>query len=479
MNPPVHLRWPWFVPATLVPPTGPDVPVPGPPGLPTTQRFELAHLAYDEVLDATKHQDDKVGRVLTAVAFLTAGSVALLSQQSNTEYRFQVGSHQVPLVALLAGIFLGCVSLTVLLLLLSVSSRLKLPPGSSRPRGARADGESLIYFNVVADLTLPDWQARWDVDDATLLERVTTNLIDETHNIAERVKVKYGRSDEAVVVFMLGLLFLATSAICFVAAVSNPRPATAPGAAANVVVGLTVYDRLALALAVGAHAFLQLYAVVRSNQQEADLSRWGQLRRVQVVRWVALTLFLFPFALLLPVPSGATDGGRTATGWVGLGFAVGLVAVAGCCLAYAAQTKPRPEDGAEPTDPEDERWKTTRKQKRRSYTGAFCWLAATVVVAVSVLVTCPAIPTSGPGARLLATLMVPLGIAGYSIRLPSSRLRVRIGDRLAWYKSHSVYVPRAKASAAPPTMPFWRREKAQTTLTAASAVGDGQKPVGP
>lgn len=39
-----------------------------------------AEFTYREVLDATKHQDDKVGRFLTAISFLTAGTVAVVLQ---------------------------------------------------------------------------------------------------------------------------------------------------------------------------------------------------------------------------------------------------------------------------------------------------------------------------------------------------------------------------------------------------------------
>ena len=42
------------------------------------RKLEFAKEAYAEVLDATKHQDDKVGRYLAALAFLTTGAIALL-----------------------------------------------------------------------------------------------------------------------------------------------------------------------------------------------------------------------------------------------------------------------------------------------------------------------------------------------------------------------------------------------------------------
>ena len=40
------------------------------------RRLEFARHVYEEVLDATKHQDDKIGRFLAAIAFLFAGAVA-------------------------------------------------------------------------------------------------------------------------------------------------------------------------------------------------------------------------------------------------------------------------------------------------------------------------------------------------------------------------------------------------------------------
>src|SRR5687767_12578535 len=45
-------------------------------------KLQLIEFSYREVLDATKHQDDKIGRMLTSVAFLTAAAMALAALSS-------------------------------------------------------------------------------------------------------------------------------------------------------------------------------------------------------------------------------------------------------------------------------------------------------------------------------------------------------------------------------------------------------------
>jgi len=64
-------------------------------------KIDLAQISYDEVLDATKHQDDKVGRFLTAIAFLTTGSIALIAAKNGLSrtYRLPWDSEVYPLLA--------------------------------------------------------------------------------------------------------------------------------------------------------------------------------------------------------------------------------------------------------------------------------------------------------------------------------------------------------------------------------------------
>src|SRR3712207_6746276 len=52
------------------------------PRLVEAEALEGLQNSYKEVLDATKHQDDKIGRIFTGVAFLTAAALALANLNS-------------------------------------------------------------------------------------------------------------------------------------------------------------------------------------------------------------------------------------------------------------------------------------------------------------------------------------------------------------------------------------------------------------
>ncbi|HQY32406.1 MAG TPA: hypothetical protein PLS68_00425, partial [Actinotalea sp.] len=62
-------------------------------------RLELLRETYKEVLDAVKHQDDKIGRLLTGLAFLTAATLAVagLGGAEFVTRTFDVGVVAVPL----------------------------------------------------------------------------------------------------------------------------------------------------------------------------------------------------------------------------------------------------------------------------------------------------------------------------------------------------------------------------------------------
>jgi hypothetical protein len=70
-----------------------------------TARVELSRHTYQEVLDATMHQDDKVGSLLAAIAFLIGGAIALGSLTRVLHVRYRLDSEAIPLPALLLAVF--------------------------------------------------------------------------------------------------------------------------------------------------------------------------------------------------------------------------------------------------------------------------------------------------------------------------------------------------------------------------------------
>jgi hypothetical protein len=82
--------------------------------------LDFARKTYDEVLDATKHQDDKIGRFLTAIAFLFTGAIALGVRTDIPAVKVLIGGTPRALPAIFLGLFLALSIFSVLLLLVAL-----------------------------------------------------------------------------------------------------------------------------------------------------------------------------------------------------------------------------------------------------------------------------------------------------------------------------------------------------------------------
>lgn len=176
-------------------------------------KLDLAERAYKEVLDATKHQDDKVGRFLTAIAFLTTGAIALITTNPGTALAraFEIPngtSHQ--LLAWATGAFLAFTIGSVALLLLCLSVPVRLPKYARDPLS-----RSHLFYSYIAARPTGEWREMWVLDEKVpertlhaLEDAITNDYVGESHNLAERTSAKYRHSYEASWLFVCALLFL-------------------------------------------------------------------------------------------------------------------------------------------------------------------------------------------------------------------------------------------------------------------------------
>jgi hypothetical protein len=187
-------------------------------------RYDLLKFSYGEVLDATKHQDDKIGRILTAVAFLTGGAL-VFANKSILGGIYQVGDHAYHLTALFLGVFLFFDLLAVMLFILAVATPLTYPglvsgTGSNRSR---------LFYRVIGKTPWKDYEALWAQKDAEskddmdqrLTEAVSSDLVAESYNIARRVLRKNDRSRDAAAFFLFALIFLVPTIVLSIDAVSR------------------------------------------------------------------------------------------------------------------------------------------------------------------------------------------------------------------------------------------------------------------
>lgn len=299
------------------------------------EKLKRAQESYAEVLDATKHQDDKINRVLAGIAFLTTGAIAFLFRTDVVATRWTFGHHDVPFVALMAGGYFALTTASVILLLLSLSSELRLPGG----KGPSPLADSYLYFTMIAGRTESRWLRDWMRPPATIDKQLLGQYQRETYNLAQRARLKYERTDEAAALFVLAMMFLAAGFLLALLAVARPD-----GAA----VTFTWTSALLLASVFSGHAVLQLSALHRHEQQSVELvwrirrhdarTRLKRLRRNGMRVLIAVVPFYVAGVLFTAVTA---DGARLL--WT-------LIAVAASLAGYLATAPRWQPDGAPKVD---------------------------------------------------------------------------------------------------------------------------------
>ncbi|MBN9606218.1 MAG: hypothetical protein J0G30_06375 [Actinomycetales bacterium] len=236
-------------------------------------RLELLRGSYAEVLDATKHQDDKIGRLFTGVSFLTAAALATANlgsskylSQRYTEFDAPVGLPPLGIVTL--AVYLVLVIICVMLLINSLATPLRIPgrePDRSQVRVRYAGDPSIrtsqIYFGQIAKYSVEEWSRKWRATPLELKRELTDSLIKENHNLAVRTQFKYGRTSEAIGVFNLALLFLSlTVVLCATAAAGN----------GDAVIDFPPAAHAITSSMFGLYLFFQLQAIPRYSRQTVD-----------------------------------------------------------------------------------------------------------------------------------------------------------------------------------------------------------------
>src|SRR5918992_871165 len=190
------------------------------------KKLKVIIWSYFAVFGATKHQDDKIGRLLTSIAFLTAATLALaaLSSANFVTRQFSVPPVNLPLGLISLAVFLVGMIFTVMLLLTSLATPLRLPgltEYSGRPPMDWVAGveASQSYFREISTVALHEWERKWDAPVRELERERLVSLVRETHNLGVRTNAKYDRTTECVALlsssllaFALAVVFVATAA---------------------------------------------------------------------------------------------------------------------------------------------------------------------------------------------------------------------------------------------------------------------------
>jgi hypothetical protein len=294
-------------------------------------KIEMIMTSYAEVLDATKHQDDKIGQLLTSISFLTAATLALAALESGDfiTRSFAVAPFKLPLALITLAVFLVGVAWTVMMLLGSLSTPLRLP-GLVRPRKKDPDPikwvrgikASQIYFFEMANISVDQWETKWKAPVNELKAERLESLVRETHNLGVRTHAKYDRTTEAVGLLSISLLAFALSIIFVAIVAANPDPSTP--------IVLSLWQRVLVGSVFGCYVWIQTLGRIRYNRQAVDETPPSGTSSPDRRKFIGELWYALLIGLLI-VDMLEYDGS-----WPGLRawIVITIVLMLGCIIAY-------------------------------------------------------------------------------------------------------------------------------------------------
>lgn len=164
-----------------------------------TEKVEVFRTSYTEVLTALKHQDDKLNRMLTALAFLTAAGVAIFVQVDSV---VQFDDRGPSVGAVLFVVFVGAVALALLSALSAIG------PGKPLDAAGRSGPSLLFYPQIARDDGADEWIAMRRKSPRELEELLVRNYHSEARDIAYRVRYKVARARESSAFVQLAIVSL-------------------------------------------------------------------------------------------------------------------------------------------------------------------------------------------------------------------------------------------------------------------------------
>jgi hypothetical protein len=164
------------------------------------EKVKVFERSYAEVLAALKHQDDKLNRTLTALAFLTAAGVAVYVNLEEPDDVVQFSGTGPSVTAVLFVVFLGAVALALLTALAAIG------PGRPLAKANTSASKSLLFYPLIA--MNGEWDKFLGWSDDELDKELTRHYHAEAFDIAKRVRYKVGRARESGAFVQLAIVSL-------------------------------------------------------------------------------------------------------------------------------------------------------------------------------------------------------------------------------------------------------------------------------
>jgi len=174
--------------------------------------YEVTKEIFDHILDMTKHEDEKAGRIILSIAFLATATATIFGAflKNNIQFVF----YGVELISTLFFLFILFVVLGAYFILDAIGPRYEMPSiwgkiseENSNPK--QYAPKSLFFFEKVGDEEREKWMSYFDptkIDE--ILKKICNDHIYEAHLVSNKIKNKIRSIKIGKLFFIISLILL-------------------------------------------------------------------------------------------------------------------------------------------------------------------------------------------------------------------------------------------------------------------------------
>jgi len=159
------------------------------------KRYNITKDILQSPINLTKHEDEKAGRILAPMAFLTAAATTLFAAFLNNNITWYIQATHVDLIVILFQFFIVFIVTGTILMLEAFGPYFEIPKSwrsrnKPEPR-KKSEPKSFFFFDKIADMDVKDWTRYFENTNINeILLKASCDQIYEAHLISVKIKKK-------------------------------------------------------------------------------------------------------------------------------------------------------------------------------------------------------------------------------------------------------------------------------------------------
>jgi hypothetical protein len=164
------------------------------------KRYEITREVFERPLEMTKHEDEKAGRILASVAFLTVAAAAVFSTFLNKGVKFELSlfcSQRLDLIPISFAGYVVFVVIGTIFMLEAFGPSFELPKvwatqvkSQEKGRGRVYEPQSTFFFEKISEEDRNQWVNYFAGAINEILTKACNDHVFEAHLVSRKVKKK-------------------------------------------------------------------------------------------------------------------------------------------------------------------------------------------------------------------------------------------------------------------------------------------------